>query len=543
MGDFVVPVWPWLYSASGGVFMAERVKKISPRLPGQAPALGSPVPLALGTRFAGRYALRSELGRGSMGSVWLAQDSRLQRLVAVKILSSHWTKTRDALTRFEREAQAVAKLRSPHIVQVFDYGIEQGRPFIVMELLDGEELRSRFKRRRRLSAKETGTIVLQTCRALHVAHQAGVVHRDLKPGNIMLDKSTGDELVKVLDFGVAKRQADHQTETTKEGTLIGTPQYMAPEQARARPDVDHRADLWSLGVITYRALTGELPFRADTVVDIIVKICTSPVPKATAVCPELPEAIDEFFARALARDREERIASAREFASSFFGAMDTSSPSLSGLESGRFLALTDDVLSQSHPLSASHPVAPASDPSVSQPAGDPSSSRTPLVSDTLPSASEVAPEASQRSEAVTLRPSATLDTPSPMVDDIPLEKSRKGLVVGLALVTVVVLAGAAFLATRPPGESSPAGATTAAEPTDVDPGPEATVAAATATETGATTEAAAPDASAPASGTAAEAGAAPTATPQRAPVRPPRRRPPGRQPPKQDDGDLLDSRF
>jgi len=297
----------------------------------------------IGKSFAGRYTLLRRLGKGSMGAVWLAEDERLQREVAIKFLGSLRAGSKEASKRFAREAKAAAKFRSPHIVQIFDYGFEGPRPFIVMELLDGEDLQARLQRVGRFSLEDTINIILQACRALHVAHKGNIVHRDLKPANLMIDNSTGEELVKVLDFGVAKAvTTDYDQDGTKEGTLLGTPNYMAPEQARALPNVDHRADLWSLGVIAFRLLTGKPPFRASSVADMIVQICTAPIPVASELRPDLPFEIDSFFARALARDREKRFQSAREFALAFYQLQESSDP---------LMSLNSSFLSVDGPLS------------------------------------------------------------------------------------------------------------------------------------------------------------------------------------------------
>ncbi len=269
-----------------------------------------------------------QLGKGAMGSVWLAMDTRLDREVAIKVLGPLWAHSDDAYARFEREAMAAAKLRSPHIVQVLDFGFEQGRPFIVMERVVGEDLRVRLKQSGRLGLKQTAGILLQICQGLRVAHKAGVVHRDIKPANVMLDRSMADEeLVKILDFGVAKAPADRQTDSTKAGALLGTPQYMAPEQARGLPDVDQRADLWSVAVIAYQALTGRLPFHGDTVTDTVVKICTeAPIPP-TRLRPELPPIVDQFFETAFRVDKERRFQSARQLTQAFFQLLGGESPS------------------------------------------------------------------------------------------------------------------------------------------------------------------------------------------------------------------------
>ena len=267
---------------------------------------------------AGRYELQEELARGGMGAVWIATDTKLDRKVAVKILLT--TDSPDAIERFEREAKTAAQLRSDHVAQVHDYGVEEGVPFIVMELLDGESLGDRLKREGSLEVGECALLLWQITRGLRAAHEAGLVHRDLKPGNIFLAKRDNGVLVKLLDFGVVKAaDSKHQKENTASGVVLGTPQYMSPEQARGIRQVDHRADLWSLGVILMRALTGTNPFSSDSVGDAVIKICIDPIPRASDLV-QVPEVLDHFFLKALARDPDQRYQSADDLAAAFFEA-------------------------------------------------------------------------------------------------------------------------------------------------------------------------------------------------------------------------------
>jgi serine/threonine protein kinase len=264
-----------------------------------------------GVVIAGRYTLLRLLGCGGMGSVWLARDRGLEIDVAVKFMDPAFVSSSEARMRFEREAKMVAGLSSQHIVQVRDYGLEDGTPYIILELLKGESLSARIAREDRFSPAVAARLLVPICKALRTAHEAGIVHRDLKPANIFLALQDDDEVVKLLDFGIAKatRQVDvrHPTVT---GAMLGSIHYMSPEQIRSSRHVDHRADLWSVGVILYRMLTGHLPFSSVSPGDLLVRVCTDVCPPPSSSRPELSKEIDAFFARALALDPAQRFQSA-----------------------------------------------------------------------------------------------------------------------------------------------------------------------------------------------------------------------------------------
>jgi serine/threonine-protein kinase len=254
-----------------------------------------------------------------MGSVWVARHLQLDCSVAVKFMDPELTSHGPARLRFEREAKAAAQLRTPHVVQVYDHGVDDDdTPYIVMELLDGEDLGARLKRRHRLTLPATSAILDQLAKGLQRAHAAGIVHRDLKPANVFLVKGEDGDLVKILDFGIAKAvTASITDEATRTGQLLGSPHYMSPEQAKGAKAIDHRSDLWSLGVILYRSITGQRPFAGEAVGELIVAICTAPVPAPSQLVPHLPPAVDGFFDRALARDPALRFQSARAMAAAF----------------------------------------------------------------------------------------------------------------------------------------------------------------------------------------------------------------------------------
>lgn len=272
--------------------------------------------LEVGRVLSDRYRLVRPLGQGSQGAVWVADHLALNTPVAVKLIDPELAKREDARERFKREATAAAQLRSAHVVQILDHGIDEGHPFIVMELLDGEDLFERLDKRGRLSLRETSKIITQVCRALARAHAAGIVHRDLKPENVFLCNNDDEEIVKVLDFGVAKvtDPAKATMQKTGIGTLIGTPHYMSPEQVKGTFEVDSRTDLWAIGVIAYQCVVGELPFDSEGVGDLLIKISIADPPTPSKVFPGVSSAFDVWFAKACERDRTKRFQSARELA-------------------------------------------------------------------------------------------------------------------------------------------------------------------------------------------------------------------------------------
>jgi len=272
-----------------------------------------------GEVLGGKYRLVNRLGTGGMGSVWRAEHLTLSSPVALKLIEPTTARESDALHRFLREARTAAALRSPHVVQILDYGVDGDSPYIVMELLDGESLAERLARQTRLSPAETARIIQHISRALVRAHEAGIVHRDLKPENVFIVKNDDEEVAKVLDFGIVK--ADPNTfgtansgAATRTGTLLGTPYFMSPEQAEGVKSVDFRADIWALGVIAYRCLIGQLPFCGDSVGRLILEICSRPLPVPSHRGP-VPDGFDAWFARACARDASDRFESAKRAAS------------------------------------------------------------------------------------------------------------------------------------------------------------------------------------------------------------------------------------
>src|SRR5260370_30059022 len=217
---------------------------------------------------AGKYEVLRLIGRGGMGSVWEGRHASLGTRVAIKFIDQEYADSQEARTRFVTEARAAAAIESKHAIQIFDHGVtDDGRLYMVMELLVGEPLDKRIDQLGSLSLQMTARVLVHVCRALQRAHDAGVIHRDLKPENIFLVRSLDDddEVAKVLDFGIAKIKAppgeQPATSSTKTGAVLGTPYYMSPEQARGLRNIDHRTDLWALGVIAFKCVTGILHFQ------------------------------------------------------------------------------------------------------------------------------------------------------------------------------------------------------------------------------------------------------------------------------------------
>jgi serine/threonine protein kinase len=266
----------------------------------------------------GPYKVISQLGRGGMGEVFLAEDSRLGRKVALKVLPAAFTENRDRVQRFEREAKAASALNHPNILTIYEIGQAStdagGTHYIISEFVAGETLRALIERGR-LGINEAIAIAQQVAGALDVAHQAGIIHRDIKPENVMVRP---DGLVKVLDFGLAKlteraaapAEIDSEANTlarlsTEPGVVMGTVSYMSPEQARGQR-VDHRTDIFSLGVMLYEMITGRRPFEGATTSDVIAALLKSEPPPLTAHLPDAPRELERIVSKSLRKDREER---------------------------------------------------------------------------------------------------------------------------------------------------------------------------------------------------------------------------------------------
>jgi eukaryotic-like serine/threonine-protein kinase len=263
------------------------------------------------TEVAGRYVIERRLGAGGMSTVFMAKDTVLERPVAVKLLAEHLADDEDFVYRFRREALSAAKLQHPNIVQVFDSGQDPAteRHYIVMEYVDGPSAADMLREHKQLDIDETVQLVRDACHGLDYAHRAGVVHRDVKPGNLLYAEEMG--ATKLADFGIAK--AAEQTRITQVGSVLGTAAYLSPEQARGE-EAGPASDIYSLGVCAYQFLTGRLPHEYTSLTELALKQQQDAVAPATEYRPEVPPELDDAVRLALERDPAARYSSALEMA-------------------------------------------------------------------------------------------------------------------------------------------------------------------------------------------------------------------------------------
>lgn len=303
--------------------------------------------------FADRYRLDRRLGVGGMATVQLAFDTRLERNVAVKLLAEHLAEDPSFVSRFRREALAAARLVHPNIVQVFDFGSDStsGRQFIVMEYVDGHSCAELLRDRGPMPPRDAVEILTQACRGLDYAHRNGVVHRDVKPGNLMVNT---DGVVKLADFGIAK--AAEQSDITKVGSVLGTAAYLSPEQARGEP-AGPASDIYALGVVSYQLMAGRLPYEAASLTDLARLQESGPPPRLDREVRDVPPALSAAVARALARDPERRYEDAAEME-------DALRDGLAGithtedLDATRALGGDDDSTRMLPPTAATGPIRP-----------------------------------------------------------------------------------------------------------------------------------------------------------------------------------------
>lgn len=272
-----------------------------------------------GEMISGKYRIERIIAMGGMGVVFAARHEDLDQQVAIKLLRSDAVKSEEAIARFLREAKTAARLQSEHIARVFDVGTFNGAPFMVMEYLSGKDLQEIIETRGPIPVDEAIDYTLQTLEALAEAHALGIVHRDLKPSNVFIAaKPDGTPRVKILDFGISKEnslsapaQAASLTATRQ---VIGSPGYMSPEQMLSPKSVDHRTDIWSIGVLLFELLSGKFPFTGETVAGIMTSVLNNPLPKLRSFRPEIPEDLERIVERCLSRDAEGRYTNVAELA-------------------------------------------------------------------------------------------------------------------------------------------------------------------------------------------------------------------------------------
>jgi hypothetical protein len=263
------------------------------------------------------FKVQALLGSGSFGTVFRARDVRLERDVAIKVLRREYLVSPEFVRRFEQEARALAALRHPNIVQVYDIGVSDDLVYLIMPMIQGETLASYLRTHPGLSLTEAARLVHGIASGLSAAHKAGFVHRDIKPENVMIEGD--DHRPLLMDFGIAKAFRSGQPGETQAGTILGTPLYMSPEQATADPHIDHRSDIYSLGVLAFEVFTGALPFRGETGQDLIHQHVLVPPPDPRQARPELPDSISDAILRALAKKPGDRFQSADEFSRTLDG--------------------------------------------------------------------------------------------------------------------------------------------------------------------------------------------------------------------------------
>ena len=269
----------------------------------------------IGKKIEGKYEVQSILGEGGMAIVYKAYHTKMERLVVIKVMQGWLLSNKNAVERFERESKMTAKLAHPNIVTVFDYGVLNAKePYLVMEYIKGESLGDKIARQGALPFATAAGIIIQICRGLQEAHSVGIIHRDLKPDNILLqDRSDRPDWVKIVDFGISHLVQGNKR-LTKTGKMVGTPEYIAPEQLKDKP-LDIRTDLYALGIILYETLTGRVPFEGESAEGILMKHLLEPPPPLSFHNDDFAEGtpFDAIIAKALRKEPDERYQTATEF--------------------------------------------------------------------------------------------------------------------------------------------------------------------------------------------------------------------------------------
>jgi len=468
-----------------------------------------------------KYRILRLLGKGGMGTVWVAENLRVRRQVAIKVLMRGAVDAAsDALVRFEREAQAAGRIGSDHIVEVLDLGTTaEGDRFMVMEYLEGDTLKQRM-RRGRLLAEKTSAVFRQLLDGLAAAHAAGIVHRDIKPDNIFLQKEKAGhrDWVKILDFGISKfsQISGEEGQVTRAGMVMGTPFYMSPEQARTAHEVDTRSDLYSVAVMLFETLTGQVPFSGTTFAELLFKIAFEPQPHPKTVMPTLDDEICSIILKGMERDPAARFQTAAEF-SAALSAWDANRASPHPRPALQTMPLPQRSLLPSEDIASHGLLAPP--PPVFAPAAAPGAleeGATHMWAGGTSTSPTIDPASQPGSQGITQKSwDGTAKAPT-----LPTHKSLAPLIGGAVLTVGAAVAIAIYLIARPhpvaPTEGTVAAAITTAVSSAVSPAaaplPTLTVvASAVASATPAATASAAQAKTATAAGPRIVATAAPTA--------------------------------
>lgn len=505
--------------------------------------------LRVGDTLDGKYRIERELGRGGMGTVYEAHHVAIHRRVAVKMLKAALAVDDEMVHRFEREALAASSVRSKHVVEVFDVGaLPSGERYMILEYLDGESLSQRLKRGGVMTPAEAFPLAAQLLDGLAAAHDAGIIHRDLKPANIYLCRADDDEtLVKVLDFGVSKFSALGGEAFTQTGALVGTPHYMAPELTEGASKADARSDIYGVGAILFRALTGKTPYTAETIHELIAKLIRQDPKRLADVAPQISTAAAQIVDRALAKDPDQRFPDARSMAKALRdlvadpSQLTVHAPAVdsSSVSSGPHLtppSHTQPSWREARPGRSPSPAAlgqlSASGRGDAAPAD---AGPAPDSPSTLPSA---APHQSLTAATIVRPENApeppTLITPSPATIDslaIPPKRSSKAWLVGVGLGAVLALGAGALLlggSTAPSTAAAPPAPTPSTELDVEEPEPAPEASPSPEVSHTAASASAAPQATTTAGATKAKPRVSPPVTrPQPPPVRrPPRATPP-----------------
>jgi tetratricopeptide (TPR) repeat protein len=364
----------------------------------------------------GPYRITAQLGSGGMATVYKAYHASLDRYVAVKVMHAAFKEDPNFLARFQREARIVARLEHPHIVPVYDFNEHEGQPYLVMRFIEGETLKARLQAGP-LTTAQVMDILRPVCQALAYAHDQGVLHRDIKPSNILLTAQGG---VFLTDFGLAKI-AQAGESTLSADTLLGTPQYISPEQAQGNSSLDARTDIYSLGVVLYELLVGRVPFQADTPYAVIHDHIYSPLPMPRCLRPDLPEPFERVLLKALAKERDDRYTTVDEMLAALEKALTDAT-----------LARTDEV----EPPPCEEP-APISGPAEARPSAT-------IVT-------EVAPAVSPSAGAMRVAPTAEV-RPAESATVVAPQKSRRNLWIALGAAALLLICVALVIANLGPAQ-------------------------------------------------------------------------------------------